>query len=67
VTDSQPSTWRARLPLIAVVLVAAIGAFALRDYLSFDALRDNREALLAFRDANYTSWPFRCPVPPPPR
>jgi len=53
VTDSQPSKWRDRLPLIAVVAVAAIGAFALRDYLSFESLRDNREALLAFRDDNY--------------
>ena len=36
-------------PLALIVIVAAVGAFALRDYLSFDALRDNREALLAFR------------------
>ena len=42
-----------RLPLIAILLVAAIGAFTLRDYLSFEALRENREALLTFRDANY--------------
>ncbi|MEM8578914.1 MAG: TVP38/TMEM64 family protein, partial [Pseudomonadota bacterium] len=42
-----------RLPLIAILIVAAIGAFTLRDYLTFDTLRDNREALLAFRDANY--------------
>tara|TARA_R110002110_G_C13458571_1_gene717915 strand:- start:2932 stop:3675 length:744 start_codon:yes stop_codon:yes gene_type:complete len=41
------------LPLIAIALVAAIGAFTLRDYLSFDALRDNREVLIAFRDRNY--------------
>lgn len=41
------------LPLIAIAIVAAIGAFTLRDYLSFDALRDNREALIAFRDGNY--------------
>ena len=41
------------LPLIAIVLVAAAGAFALRDHLSFDALARNREALIAFRDANY--------------
>jgi uncharacterized membrane protein YdjX (TVP38/TMEM64 family) len=41
------------LPLIVIVLVAAVGAFTLRDYLSFDALRDNREALVAFRDANF--------------
>ena len=40
-------------PLVAIVLVAIIGAFSLRDYLSFDALRDNREALIAFRDSNY--------------
>lgn len=40
-------------PLALIVIVAAIGAFALRDYLSFDALRDNREALLAFRDDNF--------------
>lgn len=39
-------------PLGVIVVVAAIGAFVLRDYLSFDALRDNREALLAFRDTN---------------
>jgi uncharacterized membrane protein YdjX (TVP38/TMEM64 family) len=42
-----------RLPLIAILIVAAVGAFTLRDTLSFEALRDNREALLAFRDANY--------------
>lgn len=41
------------LPLAVIVFVAAIGAFTLRDYLSFDALRDNREALIAFRDSNY--------------
>lgn len=42
-----------RLPLIAILIVAGIGAFTLRDTLTFEALRDNREALLAFRDANY--------------
>ncbi|MAN15054.1 MAG: hypothetical protein CL945_10370 [Dinoroseobacter sp.] len=41
------------LPLIVIALVAASGWFFFRDYLSFEALRDNREALLAFRDANY--------------
>lgn len=44
-----------RLPLIAVVTVAALGAFFLRDLLTFDTLRDNRAALLAFRDANYAA------------
>lgn len=41
------------LPLIAIVIVAILGAYVLRDFLTFDALRQNREALLAFRDANY--------------
>lgn len=42
-----------RLPLIAILAVAAIGAFTLRDQLTFQALADNREALIAFRDANF--------------
>ena len=41
-----------RLPLIVIAVVAAIGAFAFRDVLSFETLRENRESLLAFRDAN---------------
>ncbi len=41
------------LPLIVISLVAVVGAFTLRDYLSFNALRDNHEALIAFRDSNY--------------
>ncbi len=40
-------------PLAVIAVIAIIGAFALRDYLSFDALRDNREALIAFRDNNF--------------
>jgi uncharacterized membrane protein YdjX (TVP38/TMEM64 family) len=42
-----------RLPLIAILVVAVIGAFTLRDYLSFGTLAANREALLAFRDSHY--------------
>lgn len=42
-----------RLPLIAILAIAVIGAFTLRDYLTFDTLRDNREALIAFRDSNF--------------
>lgn len=42
-----------RLPLVVILTVAVIGTFVLRDDLSFEMLRDNREALLAFRDANY--------------
>lgn len=41
------------LPLIGIVAIAVIGAFTLRDYLSFETLRDNREALITFRDANF--------------
>ena len=41
------------LMIAAIGLVAAIGAFTLRDHLSFQALADNREALIAFRDAHY--------------
>ncbi len=43
------------IPLFVIVTVAVIGFFALGDYLTFETLRDNREALLAWRDANYWS------------
>jgi len=61
-------------PITAIACVAVLGAIFLRDYLSFDALQENREALIAFRDANYlgtvlassrptsSSWPFPCPA-----
>ncbi|MBY6159892.1 TVP38/TMEM64 family protein [Mameliella alba] len=48
----QPGIKR-HLPLIAILIGAIIGFFTLRDYLSFQTLAENREALLAFRDANY--------------
>lgn len=41
------------LPLAVILLVAAVGFLTLRDQLSFDTLREHREALLAFRDGNY--------------
>ncbi|TDK43878.1 TVP38/TMEM64 family protein [Antarcticimicrobium luteum] len=47
--------WLRHLPLIAILLVAATGAATLGDDLSFDTLRDNRAALLAFRDGNFTA------------
>lgn len=53
-TDHQePNPWVKRLPLIAIAIAAVVGAFTLKDYLSFQALAENREALIAFRDANY--------------
>lgn len=52
--DNTPKSGLMRhLPLIVILVVAVLGAFFLRDYLSFDTLRDNREALIAFRDSNY--------------
>ena len=48
-----PPAWKRFAPLAAIGIVAVIGAFTLKDYLSFEALAANREALTAFRDANY--------------
>ena len=42
-----------RLPLIVILIVAVIGAFTLREHLTFETLAENRERLLDFRDANY--------------
>jgi uncharacterized membrane protein YdjX (TVP38/TMEM64 family) len=41
------------LPLLIVAFGAVAGAVLLRDLLTFEALRDNRAALIAWRDANY--------------
>lgn len=51
-TQDPKPTWMRKLPLVIILAVAAIGAFTLGDYVSFDALRDNRETLLTFRDNN---------------
>ncbi|WP_319825807.1 TVP38/TMEM64 family protein [Thalassovita sp.] len=50
---TKRSGWGRMLPLLVILAVALAGGYLLRDYLSFDALRDNRLVLLAFRDANY--------------
>lgn len=42
-----------RLALPLIVLGALAGGLLLRDHLTFEALRDNRAALIAWRDANY--------------
>ena len=52
-TPAPSKSFVKNLPLIGILAVAAVGAFTLRDYLSFQALADNREALIAFRDANF--------------
>ncbi|WP_299142297.1 TVP38/TMEM64 family protein [uncultured Tateyamaria sp.] len=51
----QKSGFVRHVPLLSIAVVAGIGAFALRDYFSFQTLADNREALLAFRDGNYVA------------
>ena len=52
---TTPTTARAsRLLPVAVILAGAVAGWVfLGDYLTFDTLRENREALLAFRDAHY--------------
>ncbi|WP_424988052.1 TVP38/TMEM64 family protein [Microbulbifer sp. S227A] len=49
--ENRPGLLR-HLPLMLILCIAVTGSFALRDYLSFDTLRANREALLMFRDQN---------------
>ena len=53
--DQQSSPWMRRLPLIAIAVAAVLGVVFLRDTLTFEALAENREALIAFRDANYAA------------
>ncbi|SNX69419.1 uncharacterized membrane protein YdjX (TVP38/TMEM64 family) [Cereibacter ovatus] len=51
-TQPAPSAF-GRLPILILLGAAVLGAILLRDWLSFEALAENRAALLAFRDANY--------------
>lgn len=44
---------RKRIPLILIVLSFAAGAIFLRGHLSFEALAQNRQSLLDYRDAHY--------------
>jgi uncharacterized membrane protein YdjX (TVP38/TMEM64 family) len=53
VSDSNRNAFLRRLPLIAVIVVASLGFWFLRDILSFEALRANHAALTQFRDQNY--------------
>ncbi|MEL6573619.1 MAG: TVP38/TMEM64 family protein [Pseudomonadota bacterium] len=50
---AEQSALMRRLPLIVIAIVAILGAVFLKDYITFEALSENRETLLAFRDANY--------------
>jgi len=51
--DSKKSGFVRLLPILVIAAVAVIGAFTLKDYLSFQTLADNREALIEWRDSNY--------------
>lgn len=53
-TEQSPKpAWQKQIPVVVVVVAAIAGFIFLRDYLSFEALSENREALIAYRDANY--------------
>lgn len=51
--DKRRFTMRRAAPLAAIVLGAVLAAVLLGDRLSFAALEENRETLLAWRDRNY--------------
>jgi len=41
-------------PIAGIFVAAVIGFVFLKDYLSFETLRDNREALISWRERNFT-------------
>ncbi|WP_417727534.1 TVP38/TMEM64 family protein [Roseovarius sp.] len=54
--DTQPAksaSWARHAPLAIILIVAVVGFVTLRDFLTFDTLRDNREALIGYRDAHF--------------
>ncbi len=53
IEQKKPNGLPRWLPLAALVTGAAVGTYFLGDSLSFQALADNRGALIEFRDANY--------------
>ncbi len=52
-TDPGKARLLRLLPLLAIVIAAGVGAFTLRPVISFETLKANRDALMAFRDAHY--------------
>ncbi len=46
---------RRNLPLLVILVVAAMGFVFLREYLSFDTLAQHREALLAWREGHFAT------------
>jgi uncharacterized membrane protein YdjX (TVP38/TMEM64 family) len=53
VPDTPKSALPRWIPIAIIASVAVIGAFTLGDALSFEALADNREFLIGFRDTHY--------------
>lgn len=54
-TAPPSSPLRRKLPFLLILAVAAIGAFSLRETLSFEALAAHRETLLGWRDSHFLS------------
>ncbi|WP_370251464.1 TVP38/TMEM64 family protein [Nioella sp.] len=53
---TEPRSRASRLLPFALIVAGALAGWALLgDYLSFETLRDNREALLAFRDSHFVT------------
>jgi len=52
-SQNRGKSWTRFLPLLVIGTGAILGFVFLREYLSFEALKENREALLAWRDDNY--------------
>ena len=54
--DTEPSEqtggWMRHVPLAVILLVALVGFVTLREFISFETLRENREELLAFRESH---------------
>lgn len=53
---TQPRTGlslRRAVPILLIAAAALLGLFLLRDALSFETLRDNRETLIGWRERNY--------------
>ncbi len=55
---AKPSSLVAKLPFLAILAVAALGAVAFREHLSFEALARHREALLLWRDSHPVTAPL---------
>ena len=51
--DTQSGSLLKFIPTILIILGAFLGIYFLRDYLSFETLREHRSLLLNYRDENY--------------